>query len=63
MVAAISVLRRAQLAQGVRIQLDEASLARALAWRLVQESGEIEERPFTPVKLAQIEQHEQDGTA
>ena len=57
----ITVLRRAQLAQGVRIQLEEASLARPLAWRLVQESGEIEERAFTPVKLVQLEQHGQDG--
>jgi (1->4)-alpha-D-glucan 1-alpha-D-glucosylmutase len=60
-VAPISVLRRAQLAHGVRIRIDEASLARPLAWRIVQESGEIEERAFTPVKLQMLDEHGGDG--
>ena len=54
----ITVLRRSQLGQGVRLQLEEASLARPLAWRIVQESGEIEEHAFTPVKLPFVEKHE-----
>jgi (1->4)-alpha-D-glucan 1-alpha-D-glucosylmutase len=58
----ISVLRRSQLGHGVRIQLDEPALARPLAWRIVQESGEIEEHPFTPVKLTLLEQHAHEGS-
>jgi (1->4)-alpha-D-glucan 1-alpha-D-glucosylmutase len=54
----VSVLRAAQLPRGVRIQLQDAALERSLSWRLVEESGEAREEPFTPLKLSPIEEHE-----
>jgi len=57
----ISVLRAAQLGRGVRIQLPEGSLGRPLAWRLSEESGEIREEPFTPLRLTPLEEFQRDG--
>ena len=59
--APITVLRAGDLARGVRIQLPEASLSRALAWRLTEESGEAHEEAFAAVKLQRIEEHEHAG--
>ncbi|HYC35866.1 MAG TPA: malto-oligosyltrehalose synthase [Usitatibacter sp.] len=60
---AVSVLRTAQLARGVRIHLQRASLDRKLSWRLAEESGDVREEPFNPLKLALIEEHEGAGTS
>jgi len=60
-VAPITVLRSRELSRGVRIQLSEVSIARALAWRLTEESGETREEGFTPLKLPLVEEHEQLG--
>ena len=60
-VPAITVLRTRELGRGVRIQLTEATLGRALAWRIVEESGETREQAFTPLKLPLVEEHSSNG--
>jgi (1->4)-alpha-D-glucan 1-alpha-D-glucosylmutase len=59
-IAPITVLRASQLGRGVRIQLTAASLGRPLAWRLSLESGEIREEPFSPLRLAALEEYRRD---
>ena len=56
----ITVLRVAELGRGVRIQLADASLVRALAWRVSEESGAIREEPFSPLRLTPIEDYKRD---
>jgi (1->4)-alpha-D-glucan 1-alpha-D-glucosylmutase len=56
-VPAITVLRRAGLDRGMRIQLPEAALARALSWRIVEEGGEVREERFDTLGLVRIEDH------
>ena len=58
---AMSVVRATQLAAGVRIQLQEGAQQRPLAWRINEESGEVREERFTPLKLSIVE--ERDGGA
>ena len=60
-VAPISVLRRVELARGLRVQLPDEALARSLSWRLVEESGEAHEEAFDALALVRIESFEQDG--
>ena len=60
-IAPITVLRASELGRGIRIQLDEASLARPLAWLLSAESGEIREEGFGPLRLAHVEERKRDG--
>ncbi len=60
-VAPMSVLRRAGLEQGLRLQLPESALARNLSWRLVEESGERREERFDALALAHLDDFEQDG--
>jgi (1->4)-alpha-D-glucan 1-alpha-D-glucosylmutase len=57
----MTVLRSAQLGRGIRIQLAAPSLGRPLAWRLSQESGEIREEPFTPLRLTPLDEYRRDG--
>ncbi len=57
-VAPVTVLRAAQLGAGVRIQLQEAPQQRPLAWRINEESGEVREERFTPLKLALLEERD-----
>ena len=56
----ITVLRSRELGRGMRIQLQEASLGRPLAWRITSESGEIREEDFSPVRLTIIEDYQRD---
>ena len=60
-VAPVTVLRASRLAQGVRIHLAEASLVRALAWRITLEDGEVREGRFDPQSLATLEGYRRDG--
>ena len=53
----ITVLRVRDFGRGLRVQLQEASLGRALAWRITEESGETREERFTPLKLPLLEEH------
>jgi (1->4)-alpha-D-glucan 1-alpha-D-glucosylmutase len=57
----VTVLRGKDLARGVRLQLPEAALSRQLSWRLIEESGEVREQGFTPLKLTALEDHESGG--
>jgi (1->4)-alpha-D-glucan 1-alpha-D-glucosylmutase len=57
----IAVIRSRDLPRGVRLQLAETSLTRSLSWRLTEESGEVTEQAFTPLKLPQLEEHEHHG--
>ncbi|HET7728949.1 MAG TPA: malto-oligosyltrehalose synthase [Usitatibacter sp.] len=57
----VTVLRVKELGRGVRLQLPEAALARALSWRVTEESGEVREEAFTPLKLPMVEEHGRDG--
>ena len=57
----VTVVRRARLRDGIRVQLAQAALARPLAWRIVEESGEEREERFDPFQLATLEDHRQDG--
>ena len=57
----ITVLRARDLPRGVRIQLSDASISRSLSWRLTEESGEVTEQGFTPLKLPQVEEHQHHG--
>src|SRR6185437_817751 len=59
-VPAITVLRRAGLDRGMRLQLSEGALARALSWRIVEESGEVREERFDALALVRIEEHARD---
>ena len=52
---AVAVLRPEALRAGVRIHLREASLARALAWRIVEETGQHREERIDPLALARLE--------
>jgi (1->4)-alpha-D-glucan 1-alpha-D-glucosylmutase len=47
------VRRAADLRHGVRVQLPQSALARALAWRIVEENGDWREERFDPFMLAQ----------
>ena len=55
--APISVVRAKDLARGVRLQLQESSLSRPLAWRIAEEAGDVREEGFTPLKLPLVEEH------
>jgi len=57
-VPAITVLSSTDIGRGVRIQLREASQHRPLAWRITEESGEVREIGFTPLKLSVLEEHD-----
>ncbi|MDQ3024897.1 MAG: malto-oligosyltrehalose synthase [Pseudomonadota bacterium] len=59
----ITVLRARELARGMRIHLQHASLARNLAWRITSESGEIREQPFGAVRLAVLEDYQKGSLA
>ena len=59
-VAPMTVVRRAALARGIRVQLPEAALARSLSWRLVEESGETHEERMDPLALERIEELARD---
>ena len=52
----VVVRRTVDLGQGVRIQLPESALARALAWRIVEENGDWREERFDALALGAIEQ-------
>ncbi len=56
-VPAITVLRRAGLDRGMRVQLPESAFARALSWRIAEESGEVREERFDALALVRIEDH------
>ncbi len=60
-VPAITVLRRAGLDRGMRLQLPEDAFARALAWRIVEEGGEVREERFDALSLVRMEDFAQDG--
>lgn len=60
-VPAISVLRAADLARGVRLRLRDAPQPRSLAWRIVDESGKQREERFDALDLAVLEEREIDG--
>ncbi len=47
----VTVLRAATLRGGVRIHVPEGALARTLAWRIVEEDGELREERFDPLNL------------
>ena len=59
-VPAITVLRAAQLAGGVRIRLRRPPSG-ALVWRLAEESGEVREESFDPASLAVTAEPERGG--
>src|SRR6185503_10676299 len=46
------VRRAANLREGIPVHLPESSLARTLAWRIVEEDGEAREERFDPLNLA-----------
>lgn len=60
-VAPITVLRRAELEGGMRLQLPESALSSALSWRLAEEGGRVHEERFATPGLARLEDFEQDG--
>ncbi len=51
------VLRARRLGEGVRLHLREASLARTLSWRIVEEAGGLREGRIDPLALARLEVH------
>ncbi|HET7547165.1 MAG TPA: malto-oligosyltrehalose synthase, partial [Usitatibacter sp.] len=55
-VAPMSVLRHGALARGMRVQLPEDAMGRALSWRLLEESGEAREERFDALALERIEE-------
>ena len=61
--APMSVLRRGELTRGVRLQLPEGALGQALAWRLVEEDGDVHEEPFSAVGLPRLEHHPGEAAA
>ena len=60
-VAPLTVLRRAELERGMRVQLPESALAGALSLRLAEEGGAVREERFDAPGLARLEDFEQDG--
>ena len=56
-VPAITVLRRAGLDRGMRVQLPESAFARALAWRITEEGGDVREERFDALGLVRIEDY------
>jgi (1->4)-alpha-D-glucan 1-alpha-D-glucosylmutase len=54
----VTVLRRAQLARGMRIHLPEAALSQTLSWRLTDEGGEQRESRFNQLALPVLEEFE-----
>jgi len=59
-VAPMSVVRRGELARGIRLQLPEATLARSISWRLVEESGETREERIDILGLERIDELARD---
>ncbi len=57
----VTVLRRGQLERGMRIHLPESAVAGSLAWRIVEESGDVHEERFNPLGLPMLEDYERDG--
>ncbi|HUI98946.1 MAG TPA: 4-alpha-glucanotransferase, partial [Usitatibacter sp.] len=53
-VAPMSVVRHSALGQGIRVQIPEDALARALSWRIAEEGGELREERFDPLSLERI---------
>ncbi len=60
-VAPMSVLRRGQLQRGLRLQLPEGALGQPLAWRLVEEDGEVHEEAFNAIGLPRLEHHDAEA--
>jgi (1->4)-alpha-D-glucan 1-alpha-D-glucosylmutase len=54
----VIVRRAATLRDGVAIQLPEASLAHTLAWRVVEEDGNVREERFEPLNLPAHGEHD-----
>ena len=61
-VPSVTVIAESRLAQGMRIQLSEASLSRALSWRIAEEEGDVREGRFDALALETLEDRERDGT-
>jgi (1->4)-alpha-D-glucan 1-alpha-D-glucosylmutase len=57
----VTVLRRGDLARGMRIHLPESAIARTLSWRLAREDADPEEQRFDSVTLAVLDEHDRDG--
>ncbi|HSN21322.1 MAG TPA: malto-oligosyltrehalose synthase, partial [Usitatibacter sp.] len=60
-VAPMSVVRRAALERGMRVQLPEDALARSLSWRILEEGGDVREERFDPLGLERIEDFHREG--
>jgi (1->4)-alpha-D-glucan 1-alpha-D-glucosylmutase len=54
----VCVRRASTLREGVAINLPEASLARTLAWRIVEEDGNVREGRLDPLNLAAHGEHD-----
>ena len=54
-VAPVTVLRRSSPAGGLRLQLPEEAMGRALSWRLVEEAGGVREERFDANALETLE--------
>ena len=50
-VAPMTVVRHSALEHGIRLQLPEDALARALSWRIAEEGGETREERFDLLSL------------
>jgi (1->4)-alpha-D-glucan 1-alpha-D-glucosylmutase len=59
-VAAMSVVRHSALGRGIRLQLPESALGRALSARITEESGEVREERIETLSLERIEEFRQD---
>jgi (1->4)-alpha-D-glucan 1-alpha-D-glucosylmutase len=59
-VAPMSVVRRSALEGGIRLQLPESALGRALSARITDESGEVREERIEALSLERLEDFRQD---
>ena len=60
-VAPMSVVRHSALERGIRLQLADAALGRALSLRITEESGDVREERIEPLALERIEEFLQEG--